>query len=170
MKNFLKNQKTCPQYLKHSFYRRGMSIVEVLIVISIIGILTAIVLPQFSKVKENQVLKNAVSEIISALHNAQSQSLASKDFSEYGVYFQPDKISIFKGKIFNEEALDNNTINIVLPATISSVLFNGASSSTGEVYFQRLSGFPNKVGTITVSTPSYSKIITISTTGTVSVN
>jgi prepilin-type N-terminal cleavage/methylation domain-containing protein len=157
MKNFFKNQ-------------RGMSIVEVLVVISVIGILTAVVLPQFSKVKENQVLKNAVSEITSALHNAQSQSLASKDFSEYGVYFESDKILVFKGKIFNVEAVDNSSISIVLPATISNVAFNGISATTGEIYFQRLSGAPSKVGTITVSTPSYSKLITISATGTVSVN
>ena len=153
-----------------NFYQKGITALEMLFVVSILGILFAIVLPQFSKMKENQVMKNATGEIISALHNAQSQSLASVDSVEYGVHFQSDKVIIFKGKIFSAEAEDNKIVNIILPASISDVTLNGASSTTGDIYFERLSGVPDKIGTITVSTSSMSKIITISATGAVSLN
>jgi prepilin-type N-terminal cleavage/methylation domain-containing protein len=153
-----------------NFYQKGITALEMLFVVSILGILFAIVLPQFSKMKENQVMKNATGEIISALHNAQSQSLASVDSVEYGVHFQSDKVIIFKGKIFSTEAEDNKIINIILPASISNIILDDVSYSTGEIYFERLSGVPDKVGIVTVSTSSMSKIITISATGAVSIN
>jgi len=167
---FSKNQKACPQCLKHSFCRRGITVAEILIVVAVIGILALVTLPQFSKIKENQVIKNTIGDVISALHNAQSQSLASVNSSEYGVRFQADRIIIFTGKIFSSGAGDNKTINIISPASISNVTLGGVSASSGDLYFERLSGIPSKTGTITISTSSVSKIITISATGTVSVN
>ncbi len=168
MKNFY--NKACPQFLKSSFFRRGITLIEILVVISILGILVTVALPQFSKIKENQVLKNTVEDVTSALHTAQSQSLASVDSLEYGVHFQSDQIVIFKGKVFLADAQDNKIINIISPASISDVTLGGISSTTGDIYFERLSGMPNKTGTITVTIPSLSKIITISATGAVSVN
>jgi len=152
------------------FFQKGITAVEILIVVSILGILVLIVLPQFSKIKENQVIKNTIGDITSALHNAQSQSLASVNSSEYGVHFQTDRVIIFTGKVFSSEAGDNKIIDIISPTSISNVTLGGVSAGTGELYFERLSGIPSKTGTITISTSSVSKIITISVTGAVSVN
>ncbi|PIP69038.1 hypothetical protein CO033_00995 [Candidatus Nomurabacteria bacterium CG_4_9_14_0_2_um_filter_32_10] len=168
MINFYK--KACPQYLKPSFYRRGITAIEILLVVGIIGILSLIVFPQFSKIKENQVLKNTVENVVSTLHNAQSKSLASLDSSEYGVYFQSDQIIVFKGTSFIPDTVGNEVMNIVTPATISNVTLNSVSDISGEIYFNRLSGSPSKTGTITISTSSFSKIITIYSTGAVSVD
>jgi len=153
-----------------NFYKKGITALEMLFVVSILGILFAIILPQFSTIKENQVMKNATGEIISALHNAQSQSLASVDSIEYGVHFQSDKVIIFKGQVFLVNDVNNKIINIISPASISDVTLDGVSSTTGDIYFKRLSGAPNKVGTVTISTSSMSKIITISATGAISLN
>lgn len=153
-----------------NFYHKGIAIAEILIAIAIIGLLAIVVIPQFSSLRENQVLKNTVGDITSALHNAQSESLASANSSEYGVHFQSDQIIIFTGQVFSPSAADNKIINIISPAVISNVTLGGVSSDTGELYFARLSGIPSKTGTITVTTPSASKIITISATGAVSVN
>jgi Tfp pilus assembly protein FimT len=152
------------------FYQKGITITELLIVFAVIGILVSVTLPQFSKMKENQVLKNTVSDVTSIFHSTQSQSLASLDSSEYGVHFQSDRIIVFKGKVFSVDALDNKTINIISPASISNVTLGGISGTTGDMYFERLSGSPSKTGTVTISTPSFSKIVTISTTGAVSIN
>ena len=154
----------------NKFYQKGITVLEVLIALAILGILFSIVLPQFSKIRENQVLKNAVGDIVSVLHDAQSQSLASVDSSEYGVHFQSDRVIIFKGKIFSVGEVSNKTIDIILPASISNVTLDGVSSDDGNIYFERLSGVPSKTGTITVSTSSISKIITLSATGAVSIN
>ena len=152
------------------FFQKGITVIEMLIVVSVIGILVLITLPRFSKIKENQVLKNTLGDVTSVLHRAQTQSLASVDSSEYVVRFQSDQVIIFKGKIFSAEAPDNKITNISSPSSISNVTLGGISSSTGELYFERLSGIPSKIGTITISTPSASKIITISATGAVSLN
>ena len=42
------------------FYKRGFILLEMLVVIAVIGIIVAVVFPSFSKMKENQVLKNAI--------------------------------------------------------------------------------------------------------------
>ncbi len=153
-----------------NFYKKGITLLEVLMAVAILGIIVSVALPQFSKIKENQVLQNTTQEILSALRQAQSQSLASVSLGEFGVHFQKDQIVIFKGQSFSAGAMDNNVIDIVSPANISNVTFSGLSSETGDIYFSRLSGVPNKNGTITVSTPSNSKTITLSATGTASVN
>jgi len=163
MKNFLQKQKM----RKPCFRRRGISLVEVLVVIAIVGIIAAIVFPQFSKMKENQVIKNATAETLSAIEKARSQTLSSLNSSEYGVHFQSDKVIIFKGKVFSDSAIDNENIEIVSPANISSTNFSGGGAN---VFFNRLSGSPSTTGTITIDTTNMQKIITISATGTASIN
>jgi hypothetical protein len=86
------------------------------------------------------------------------------------VHFESDQIIIFKGMVFSAGAGDNIIVSITSPATISNVTFGGVSASSGNVYFNRLSGAPSTTGTITISSPNYSKIITILPTGVASVN
>jgi len=148
----------------------GIALVEILVVIAIIVLILLVVLPPFSSIKEGQVLDNAVENVISALNKARTQTLSSLDSSEYGVHFESDQILIFKGKVFSANDPDNESVEITPPATISNVTLGGVSASEGELYFARLSGVPDKSGTVTVSVTSDSKIITISPTGAVSKN
>ena len=41
-------------------FKKGFTVIELLIVIAVLGIILSIVLPQFSKIKENQVIKNTI--------------------------------------------------------------------------------------------------------------
>ena len=148
----------------------GIALVEILVVIAIIVLILLVVLPPFSSIKEGQVLDNAVENVISALNKARTQTLSSLDSSEYGVHFESDQILIFKGKVFSANDPDNESVEITSPATISDVTLGGVSGPEGELYFARLSGVPDKSGTVTVSVAGNSKIITISSTGTVSKN
>ncbi len=153
-----------------NFYKNGITAIELLVVIAVLGIIVSIMIPQFSKIRENQVLKSSASDILSSLNKAKSQTLASKNSSSYGVHFQSDKVIIFKGIIFSADDTNNEIINIITPANISNVTLDGVNGSSGDIYFSRLSGIPNKTGAITVSTASFSKIITISATGAASIN
>ncbi len=156
--------------MMRNFYQKGISLVEILMVIAGIIILILIVSPSFSSIRDSQLLKGAVGDILSSLDKSRAQTLSSLNFSEYGVHFQADKIIIFKGKVFSAGAIDNESINIISPATISNVTLGGVSGSTGDLYFNRLSGSPSVSGTITVTLSSVSKIITISATGFASIN
>ncbi len=153
-----------------TFYQKGITIIEFFVIIAAIGVLVLIVLPQFSKTRENQVLKSGVQDALSSIDKARSQTLSSLNSSEYGVHFQSDKVIIFKGKVFSSGASGNETIDIITPASISNVTLGGVSGTSGDMYFNRLSGAPSTTGTITVSTSSYSKVITIFATGVASVN
>lgn len=152
------------------FSKKGISVIEALIVFAAIGLMVAIVLPQFSKVKENQVLKTALGDTLSAVSRARGRTLASQNSSEYGVHFQSDKVIIFKGKVFSAVAPDNEEVSIVSPASITNVTLGGVSGTSGDMYFARLSGSPSASGTVTITTSSYSKVITISATGGASSN
>ena len=172
MTNYLKTsyQKACPQCLEHSSSRRGISLIETLVVVAIIGVLLVIILPRFSQIRENQVLKNATVETLSAINKARSITLASVNSSQYGVRFQSDRVIIFKGTVYNEGSADNETINIISPASITNVTLAGVSGTSGEFYFNRLYGSPSKTGTVTITASSSTKTIIISASGVSSMN
>lgn len=150
-----------------NFYKKGITVVELLIIFAVLAFIFSIIIPQFSKIRENQVLKNGVQDVLSSINKSRSQTLSSLNSSEYGVHIESDKILIFKGTVFSAGDPSNETINIISPATISAITLTGGGE---DIYFNRLNGAPNKTGTITVSTDSFSKIITISATGAISVN
>jgi Tfp pilus assembly protein FimT len=153
-----------------NFYHKGISVIELLIVIAVLGLIFSIVIPQFAKTRENQVLKSAVDAVLSSINKAQSRTLASVNSSSYGVHFQSDKIIIFTGTVFSSGAATNETVSIITPATITNVTLAGVSDTSGDIYFNRLTGTPDKTGTITIATSSFSKVITISATGSASSN
>jgi len=151
-------------------YKKGISIAELLVVIAVLGIIFLIVIPRFSKTKELQVLKNGVQDILSSIDKARGETLSSLNSSSYGVRFEADKIIIFTGTSFTPGATGNETVNIITPASITNVALGCTPSIPCNVYFNRLSGAPSTTGTVTVSTTSYSRIITISATGVASSN
>ncbi len=168
MKNFYK--KACPPSLHSGVSGRGITVIELLVVLAVLGIIIAVVIPQFSKTRENQVLKSGVQDVLSSINKARSQTLSSLNSSSYGVHFQSDEVIIFKGTSFSDNDPNNENISITSPASISNVILNLISAIPGEIYFNRLSGSPSKTGTVTISTTNYSKIITISATGAASVD
>ena len=148
-------------------FKKGVTVLEVLVVLAILGILLVIILPSFKTMRDNQILKSAASDIFSALDRARSETLSSVNSSEYGVHFQSDKIVVFQGKVYSSSDPDNENIPIYSPATVSAINLTGGAV---DLYFNRLSGAPDKTGTVTVSVSALSKVITISATGTASMN
>ena len=148
-------------------FKKGYTVLEILIVLAVLSLLISIFLPSFQRIRSNSVLKSTASNIFSALDKARSQGLSSVNSSEYGVHFETQKIVIFKGTVFSPSDINNEEIPITMPAYISLISLTGGAV---DLYFDRLSGAPNKTGTVTVSVSSSSKIITISATGAVSMN
>lgn len=130
-----------------------------------LGVIFSVVIPQFSKSREMQVLKSGVVDILSSIDKARGETLSSLNSSSYGVHFQSDKVIIFKGTGFIPDTVGNEIIDIVTPASITNVTIGIVSGSSGEIFFNRLSGSPSATATVTISTINYSKIITISATG-----
>lgn len=153
-----------------NIYNQGITALEILLVLSVLGVIFLIVIPHFSTIREMQVLKSGTEDILSSINKARGYTLSSLNSSEYGVHFQSDKVIIFKGKVFSDVAGDNENISLTDPAVISDVTLGGVPASAGDFYFNRLSGAPSATGTITISSPSFSKVITISATGSASSN
>jgi type II secretory pathway pseudopilin PulG len=149
---------------------KGITLIEFLLVFAVLGLIFSVVTSQFSSVRERQVLRSAVSDILSSLNKARSMTLSSLNSSSYGVHFSSDEIIIFSGTAFSSGDPDNESVSLTLPAVISDVTLDGMSGSSGNFYFERLSGDPSKSGTVTVSTPIFSETITISATGSFSAN
>ena len=149
--------------------QKGISIVEVTVVIAILGIILAVAIPGFSKIKKAQILKTSTQDVFSVLNKARSETLASLDSSNYGVHFQSDKVVLFKGTSYSANDANNENINIMSPAALSV-----SPGGNTNVYFSKLTGTPNPAGTTTVtvsiSSANLSKIITILGTGAISVN
>lgn len=143
----------------------GFSIIEALIAIAVIAILAGIIIFSFSGVRDSQVLHAGAEEIVTLLTSARSKTLASLSNSQWGVYFEEDKMTLFRGDSFPGVGdPDNQEVSLDALLSISDVTLSGGANS---VVFERLSGRTNQVGTITVSLDSgaAARVIRIGATG-----
>lgn len=145
---------------------KGISIIEIIIILSIISIVLGIVVINLTSFKEEQALNSAINESVSLyINDARSKTLSSKDFSQYGIYFEQSKITLFKGTNYNSS--DPNNIDYILSplVEISSISLNGGGN---EIIFQKITGKTDQFGTVTYrvkNNPSKLKTITIRSTG-----
>jgi len=130
---------------------KGISIIEVLVVISILSIISAIVVPRLSGFRNQQVLKNTTEDIVSLLNEARNNTISSKDSTNYGVHFESDKVVLFKGLSF-ESSTSNKEIkldsSIVIPEDGGINLQNGGD----DIVFERITGdtVNDEYGTIVI--------------------
>ena len=148
----------------------GFTLVEIMVVLAVMGLLVLVVLPRFSNIRELQILKASTADSLSAIDKARSQTLGSLNQTTYGVHFESNSITLFIGTAYTFGNASNEVISIASPASITNVTLGGVSGSSGDFYFNRLTGAPSKTGTIIIVTPNYSKTITLNATGTAVVN
>lgn len=153
--------------------KKGFTIIELLVVISITTILITIVTPNLSKFKRERTLDNTVSEIISVVNKARNDTISSLSSNVYGVHFETNRIVYFVGSTFNN--LDASNVvsaidsSVVIPST-GGINLNGGGSN---VIFTRLTGDTTNYGTIVLQLSSDStrqKTLIINKTGTISSN
>ncbi|MFA6797377.1 MAG: type II secretion system protein [Candidatus Paceibacterota bacterium] len=140
----------------------GFSFVEIIIVLAIISSLSTIVVLSFSKVGGVQSLEKTTISVISILNEAKSMAISSKDYSDYGVRIENNKLISFKGNYGNE----NKIYSIPNLVEISDISIGGVSNN--DILFKKVSGSTNATGTITISVvdnPTVNNSIKISTTG-----
>jgi len=149
------------------FLKQGFSLIEILTVIAILLIILGVVLFSFSNFRNQQLLKNNTEDIVYLLKEARTNSIASLDSSEYGVYFNTNQIILFKGTTY---LLNNNEFEVFnLNNSISIVSLN-LSNNADQVYFNRLNGLPSASGDIVITNGQISKTISILGTGIIEVN
>jgi len=146
------------------FGRSGFTLIEILIVISIIVVLLAISTSSFTNINKAESLKADVRNIISVIDEARGKTLSSKNSSQYGVHFEEFNTTLFTGAIYSSGNPTNQVTGLGSLTHISSISLNGGGS---DVIFDRLTGATSQSGTITVTLKdsSDSKNISISSTG-----
>jgi prepilin-type N-terminal cleavage/methylation domain-containing protein len=145
-----------------NIFQKGITVVEILIVIAILGIIAVVVLPQFSKMRDGQVFNNSINTIVESLTKAKSETLASVDGYNYGVQFENNRVIIFRGDTFNSQDANNRIYSLTSPASITNISLSGGGSN---LYFNKFSGLPSRSGSITLTLGSMVKVININSLG-----
>lgn len=140
--------------------RRGFSLLEVLLVISIMLILVGLSLPVFMRMQVNSDLDTATKTYADLLSRAQSLAMTSHSASSWGVYGTTGQLILYKGT--NYATRDTNSDEYYdITSTISL-------SGQTNIYFNQISGTPSATGTITLTNTADSRIISINEKGIIS--
>lgn len=148
----------------------GFSIIEILVVIGILGIIIAISVLGFENMYRSSALRAGGSELYSALTEAQTKTLASKDGTVYGVHVSSTTVTRFVGPTYTAGAASSTVYTFEGGVTATSTFFTGG----GNIIFNRLTGTPTIAGTTTIhvrnSTGSATTTIYIYGTGLIGYN
>jgi type II secretory pathway pseudopilin PulG len=143
--------------------RKSFTLVELLVIIGILIVLTAIAVPFLRYFQKESDLNNSAEEIINILRVAQNKTLASETAATYGVYFDisstPHQYILFKGTSFS---LRDDSFDEIhkLPKSIEiyEINLNGGN----EVVFERVTGESWQSGNVSLRlTTDFTKTKTI---------
>jgi prepilin-type N-terminal cleavage/methylation domain-containing protein len=142
-------------------YRKGFTLLEILMVMSIMVIISAVSVGAFFNLREKNLIQKDADSIVSMIEKAKSMSSNRKNDSSYGVKFSSSTVTIFSGQNFTSG-------NVISKYDLEKLVVISAvslSSNTLELGFNKITGNPNATGTVTLITPSYSRVVTIFGTG-----
>jgi len=151
---------------------KGISLIEILIVVGLIAIISAIAGLNLSQFHNQQVLRNTTEDVISLLNEARNDTISSKNSNTYGVHLETNKITLFAGASFTSNP-SNKQINldsaVIIPSSGGINLNEGGS----DIVFDRITGETTKYGTIIiqlVNNATLQKVINISNLGVIGSN
>lgn len=147
---------------------KGFSILEVVISLTIFGILFAIITNSYQTNQLKKTQEQIIQEIVSSLEEQKSKSQTGKDGQIHTIKFYPNQFILFGGLSFDQNSSQNKTISIHSQFQISDTITN----SDNILYFTKLLGDASEKATITISHIDEripQKNIVIERTGTISV-
>ncbi|OHA84332.1 MAG: hypothetical protein A2937_01170 [Candidatus Yonathbacteria bacterium RIFCSPLOWO2_01_FULL_47_33b] len=153
--------------MRHASFQKGFTILELLMVISIIAVLAAIIMLSFTSFRNSSALQTTSENTISILNKARSNTIGSKDGYQYGVHFGTNDATLFRGATFVVGDSSNEIYALDVAVQVSATSFTGGGS---EVLFQKFTGKTDQYGTITLqvsSDPTKTVTISIEETGVV---
>lgn len=153
--------------------QKGFTLVELLVVLTILSILLALTTVNLSRPQTTSSLDGAVNSLVADIKSQQMLAMSGDQGSTtsqqpQGLYLQSGSYTLFAGSTYSAGDGNNFAINpgqgIALATTFpgTSLIFN---KGTGEV-----NGFVNGSNTITLSFNGSSKVVTVSRFGAVTVN
>ncbi len=149
--------------------KKGFSIVEMIIAITVLLILAVVITGSFLRFRDTQNLNSGIAEIASLINEGRSQTIASKNSSQYGIHFEATKAVLFAGTSYSPAGSDNKELKVCPLLEIYSISLNGGGS---DVIFQQLTGKTQQYGVIGLrlkKDAAKTKNISISDTGIVAI-
>lgn len=128
--------------------RRGVTLIEIVIVIAIMGILGGIVLAAFWGRQDREILAASVTEALSLLEEARSRTISSKNFAQHGVHIEADRLVLFEGASYSPSSPSNETSVMNSKVAIGSVSLAGGGT---DIVFTKVEGTTLQPGTFAVS-------------------
>lgn len=138
--------------------QRGFTLIEIITVIAVIALLTAVGVPSYAQMKRSVVFNNAVEEVVNDLRVAQSRALTANGGQDWGIHFETDSYTIYQGQW---DPLTSGQTR-VLPGGLT---FDSATTPP-EIVFGRLTG--TTATNITVSFDGTPKTVSVLSTGSIS--
>ncbi len=124
----------------------GISMIEVLMVIAIIGIVTSISVSIFSSLSSTQSLDKEAEIVVSYINKSRSNAINSLSNKEHGISFASSTVTIFYGT----NAASPATSTVYTLSSKDKIWNVSLTNGLSNFYFYRLSGEPSATGTFEV--------------------
>jgi prepilin-type N-terminal cleavage/methylation domain-containing protein len=136
--------------------KRGISLIEIVVVLGIIGLIASAGLITARENRSATTLKNARATILLALEQSRSKAQTGYGTKNHGIRIKSNLIETFEGNVYTS----GSGITIPLPPQITT------NHTNTDIIFKRLRGSVASAATITVSHPTAGNLsITIDTEG-----
>ncbi len=140
---------------------RGVTLIELLLVVAIIAIVGATTIPVGSGFYRRSGFRDVVSEVAASLRTAQINAVSGKAGDSWGVRVIASEIIIFKGSSYatRDTAFDQK---YKIPGSVNV--------TDSEVVYSYPSGNPGQTTVITVTSANQSNTLEVNEVGVVNVN
>lgn len=126
------------------FFKKGITVLEIIIVVAILVLITAIIISPFDSFRKSKALETSVEEVVSIINKARLDTLSSKDSFTYGVHLESGRAVMFRGASFVEPDINNKEFkyNNVIESTNINLIGGGPN-----IIFDKLTGKTSQYGT-----------------------
>lgn len=143
-------------------FKQGISVIEILIVIGIMGIVASLTVSGFHLLANTESLDKEAELVLSYINRTRTNAINSLDLQEHGIVFASSSVRIYYGN--NPSAVSTSTTyNLAGNNVIQNLSLSNHLTS---LYFYKLSGEPSATGTIRIrNSDGEEKVIVIYGTG-----
>jgi len=140
-----------------AFYKAGFTLVELMLVVSLMVLLGVLVFPISVSFYQTQIINDVQAGLTASLRESQMLAISGKDDSSFGVYLQDGSYTLFTGESYLGR--DENKDEIV------SIAPNVSVDGPTEIIFSQLTGLPNVSETVVLSFGNKTRQIEIMPSG-----
>ena len=140
---------------------KGFTLIEILFSVALLAILVTFNLPLVLDFYKSQQLDSNTQDIIQNLRRAQLKAMSVEDAASFGVYFDNNDYTLFKGGSFATRDLQYDEV-FNFPQIIA------VNDVPKEIVFSKFEGLPSMTGNIVIISDGESKVISINEIGRIS--